>query len=198
MKPFTGSSTLLRGGGDLRFGGTGDSNAFFTVFRDTLNRTASSRPDSPCSRLARRILSNSHSRDLCTSGLPDLDRDQQAQRDGQTAQAPAITPKAACSTPSHRLAPDLAGESPAPQQTGVVALLHPVEVTLLEDWQRPDVGDVVHLSEERVLGVLDGLAKVVRQADPRIWELGLGSRHGCALPESLDEDNKDLEAIPRL
>jgi hypothetical protein len=50
MKPFTGSSTLLRGGGDFRFGGTGDSNAFLTVFRDTLNRAASSRPDSPCSR----------------------------------------------------------------------------------------------------------------------------------------------------
>lgn len=52
MKPFTGSSTLWRGGGDLRFGGTGDSNAFRTVFRDTLNRAASSRPDSPCSRRA--------------------------------------------------------------------------------------------------------------------------------------------------
>ncbi|WP_435880528.1 hypothetical protein [Streptomyces nondiastaticus] len=85
MKAFTGSSTLGRGG-DFRFGGTGDSNAFLTVFRDTLNRTASSRPDSPCSRSARRILSNNTSRDLCTSGLPDPDRDQQAQVDGQPAQ----------------------------------------------------------------------------------------------------------------
>ncbi|MFE1519491.1 hypothetical protein ACFW9I_22165 [[Kitasatospora] papulosa] len=39
------------------------------MFRDTLNRAASSRPDSPCSRRARRILSNSHSRDLCTSAV---------------------------------------------------------------------------------------------------------------------------------
>lgn len=36
MKPFTGSSTLLRGGGFFRPEGTGDASAFATVFRDTL------------------------------------------------------------------------------------------------------------------------------------------------------------------
>ncbi|MFJ9647084.1 hypothetical protein [Streptomyces sp. NPDC101206] len=38
MKPFTGSSTLVRGGGFFRFAGTGHANAFATVFRDTRYR----------------------------------------------------------------------------------------------------------------------------------------------------------------
>jgi hypothetical protein len=38
MNGFTGSSTLGRGGGFFRFAGTGDANAFATVFRDTRYR----------------------------------------------------------------------------------------------------------------------------------------------------------------
>jgi hypothetical protein len=67
MKSFTGSSTLARGGGFFRFGGTGWVNAFATVFRDTLYRWASVRPDTDGStRLSRRIRSKIHSRDLYT------------------------------------------------------------------------------------------------------------------------------------
>ncbi|MFB6561702.1 hypothetical protein ACFCYH_22950 [Streptomyces sp. NPDC056400] len=38
IEPFTGSSTLSRGGGFFRFAGTGHTSAFATVFRDTRYR----------------------------------------------------------------------------------------------------------------------------------------------------------------
>jgi hypothetical protein len=71
MKPFTGSSRLLCGGGCFRFGGTGLANAFDTVFRDTLYRwnapaaTPSNSPNGPCESARR----STHA--TCTHESPD-------------------------------------------------------------------------------------------------------------------------------
>ncbi|PJM95414.1 hypothetical protein CG719_13150 [Streptomyces sp. CB01373] len=67
---FTGSDTLLRGGGFLRFSGTGCPSALATVFRGTRYFCADARPVmSGFCRLFRRIRSYSHSLDLCTHSL---------------------------------------------------------------------------------------------------------------------------------
>ncbi|MGW7825261.1 hypothetical protein ACWGLF_46560 [Streptomyces puniciscabiei] len=132
MKPFTGSSTLGRGGGDFRFGGTGDSSACRTVRRDTLNLNANSRPDSPCSQQACRIFSYNTSRDLCTIGLPDLDRDQQAKRDGQTTHNHPLHRKWHVTHHHTKVEPDPTAKPLAPKTTGNVAPNHPEELSLGE------------------------------------------------------------------
>ncbi|MGW4805176.1 hypothetical protein [Kitasatospora sp. NPDC004272] len=63
----------------------------------------------------------------------------------------------------------------------------------MEDWQRPELGDPVHLSREKVLAALGTLEETVRNADRRIWEYGWGE---CKLPLNFNATNPNLQAIP--